>query len=297
MKFSVITPSFNQLDYLKRCVASVADQEDVSVEHIVIDGGSTDGTVEWLEGFVPQQPATSNYQLIFMSEADEGMYDALNKGFSRAFGELFAWLNCDEQYLPGTLQKVASFYATNPFVDILFGGMLMVDSEGEFLACRKAMPMRRYFLEASYLYNYSCAMFIRGSFWEKMGGFDTAYHNAGDEEWVRRALSSGGRTGRVAEYLSTFTYSDRNLSSSLQALEEHEQLKQKTSAVIRMLKLPLNILRLTEKFFRGGFSLRMPVAYKIYVAAQEGRKPFEEQHPSWGWPDAKKPYLLSHRLK
>jgi len=261
-----------------------------------MDGGSTDGTVEWLKQAV-ELFSTDTYHLTFVSEADEGMYDALNKGFDRASGDIFAWLNCDEQYLLGALQKVEAFLGESPSVDIFFGGMLMVDPEGEFLACRKAMPMRRNFLEASYLYNYSCSMFVRESLWEALEGFDVEYQNASDEEWVRRALSIGVKTATLNDYLSTFTYSDQNLSSVDRALEEHEALKHGGSAASRIFKLPFNLLRLMEKFFRGGHVQRAPITYEIYTKNNGDRMSFDVAKPTCCWPDEKKPYLLSHRLK
>jgi glycosyltransferase involved in cell wall biosynthesis len=382
MKFFIITPSFNQLDYLKRCVASVADQaapqaqrsdvgsqrsdvlisdlrslisgggSPIRVHHHVQDGGSSDGTVDWLRQYKldvergmlnvkddaspnnsttsnlstdsPQQPATSNYQLTFASEADEGMYDALNKGIAFALQErpvscqlpvddnftnnqqrttgncddpIVAWLNCDEQYLPGTLARVGKWFSENPAPDILFGGMLMVDPSGRLLACRKAMPMRRLFLEASYLYNYSCAMFVHGSFWKRLGGFDPAYRNAGDEELIHRAVSAGAKTAVLREYLSAFTYSEDNLSSTRVALEEHEALKQTGSAVIRWFKLPINLLRLAEKAARSGHVQKTPVFYEIYTDDRSQRYRFEVDQPSCKWPGASQPYLASHRLK
>jgi glycosyltransferase involved in cell wall biosynthesis len=99
MDISVVTPSFNMLSYLKRCVASVADQERVQAEHLVMDGGSRDGTVEWLK---------TQTSLLSEVRSDNGMYDAVNRGFRRARGQIVAHLNCDEQYLPGTLESVRS---------------------------------------------------------------------------------------------------------------------------------------------------------------------------------------------
>ena len=390
MNFSIITPSLNQLEYLKRCVASVADQVapkelrtadgsrssavgsqgaeapgqrtgsetaeealneipistcdnlngfnesgTLSVHHHIQDGGSTDGTVEFLQKFdaelreqqskvsadlSPLRPVSPlgrkrngrafrfgsrgsasavcpAYTFSYSSERDAGMYDALNKGLARADGDVVAWLNCDEQYLRGTLKKAEVFFRANPFVDILFGGMLMVDSQGKLLACRQAMPMRRYFLEASYLYNYSCAMFVRRSLWEQRGGFDTAYRNAGDEEWVRRAMVSGAKTATLKEYLSAFGYSAGNLSSAEGALEEHEALKRAGSAAGRIFKLPVNLLRLAEKAARGGQIQKTPVEYELYVEELKKRCKFEVAKPSSQWPDMKTPYLMSHRLK
>src|SRR3984893_17077250 len=114
---SVITPSLNMLSYLERCVASVADQEGVRAEHLVMDGGSRDGTVEWL---------ASRPNLTSEVRSDNGMYEAINRGFRRARGRILAHLNCDEQYLPGTLATVTRYFDTYPEVDVLFGDTLTV---------------------------------------------------------------------------------------------------------------------------------------------------------------------------
>src|SRR6266446_4518865 len=109
---SVVTPSLNMVGYLERCVASVADQEGVRAEHLVMDGGSRDGTVAWLAA----QPS-----LVSEIRRDNGMYDAVNRGFRRARGRIIAHLNCDEQYLPGTLATAIKYFDTHPNVDVLFG--------------------------------------------------------------------------------------------------------------------------------------------------------------------------------
>ena len=101
MRFSVVTPSFNQLDWLELCIASVADQRETgSVEHIVCDGGSA-GIEGFKERMLVRFPETKNYRLEFVVGPDAGMYDATNKGLRRANGEICSYLNCDEQLLPG----------------------------------------------------------------------------------------------------------------------------------------------------------------------------------------------------
>src|SRR6185503_18334195 len=95
MRVSVITPSYGNSEWLKLCIASVADQAGVEVEHIVQDAGSDDGTLAWL---------TNDPRVKAYVEKDEGMYDAINRGLRKATGDILAYLNCDEQYLPGALQ-------------------------------------------------------------------------------------------------------------------------------------------------------------------------------------------------
>jgi len=353
MQFTIITPSYNQVDHLRRCVASVRDQvgsqseqksevgsqrsevrELISVHHHVQDGVSTDGTRGFLLDVdcLKLDGRDKNYSFSFTSEADGGMYDAINKGVAFSLKKqvvesvllddrkketlgieqltdlgkhqlptsnfrddsVVAWLNCDEQYLPYTLEKVAAFFASNPKVDLLFGGMLVVDEAGELLACRKAMPMRKRFLEASYLYNYSCAMFFRESLWRKLGGFDTSFKNTGDEELIRRAVKLGARSAVLGEYLATFTYSDANLSSDPAAVEEHERLK---SRMGKLLRFAINLMRLGEKFIRGGHVERGSIDYKIYADSLEHRTRFLAENPLCAWPGEVKPYLTKHRLE
>ena len=97
---SIITPSFNQIEWLRLAVASVADQEGVEYEHIIQDGG-TDGIKE----IVQSEFGNLGKRLQVFVEKDAGMYDAVNRGLRRASGEICAYLNCDEQYLPGTLAR------------------------------------------------------------------------------------------------------------------------------------------------------------------------------------------------
>ena len=323
MNFSIVTPSMNQGAFLSRCLLSVVDQcsSNDSMYHHVQDAESIDTTQDQLERwfFETKAQKPEHYSFGYVSEPDEGMYDAINKGIkhclglgdcgleqadsrSEAFqtsnleGTIIAWLNCDEQYLPGTLGKVAEFFKEHPETDILFGGMLVVDENGELLSCRKAMPMRKTFLEASYLYNFSCAMFFRRSLWEKLGGFDTAYKNAGDEDLIRRALSAGTRTAVLDEYLSTFTYRTDNLSSDPKAADEHARLKGEDGLFVRSLKPLINLMRLAEKWMRGGHRQTGPIEYDIYFNGSEKRQHFVCENPTTRWPDHAYPYLLRHRL-
>src|SRR5580704_14991665 len=122
MQFSIITPSFRNSNWLKLCIASVADQ-GVEVEHIVQDAGSDDGTLDWL---------SKDSRVKAFVEKDAGMYDAVNRGLRRASGEILAYLNCDEQYLPGALAAVSDFFTARPNVDVVFGDFIATDSKGDY---------------------------------------------------------------------------------------------------------------------------------------------------------------------
>src|SRR5262249_10318369 len=113
MQFSIVTPSYRNSQWLKLCIASVADQEGVEVEHIVQDACSDDGTQDWL---------LHDRRVRAFVEKDHGMYDAVNRGFRRARGDILAYLNCDEQYLPGALRNVLAFFKRAPNVEVVLAG-------------------------------------------------------------------------------------------------------------------------------------------------------------------------------
>ena len=129
MRFTIVTPSFRNSRWLKLCIPSVADQ-DLEHEHLVQDAGSDDGTLDWLPG----DPRVTAF-----IEKDAGMYDAVNRGFRRGRGELLAYLNCDEQYLPGALRKVSAFFDRHPEVDVVLGDTLVVDPAGRYLCERRSL--------------------------------------------------------------------------------------------------------------------------------------------------------------
>jgi glycosyltransferase involved in cell wall biosynthesis len=140
MKISVITPSFNQGRYIERTIRSVLDQQgDFEIDHVVVDGGSTDNTVEILRRYEPR--------LRWVSEHDEGQSDALNKGFRMATGDVLAWLNSDDTYQPGALARVAEEYRKEPFA-WCFGNCAIIDEEDrpirEFITRYKVAQSRRY---------------------------------------------------------------------------------------------------------------------------------------------------------
>ena len=122
MKFSIITPSFNQGRFIADCIESVMNQacDGIEVEHIVIDAVSTDKTIDVLN-YYPH--------LNWTSEPDAGMSDGINKGFLKATGDWLMWLNCDDYLLPGALSKVADFIKQHPDVDVVHGDCAFIQED------------------------------------------------------------------------------------------------------------------------------------------------------------------------
>ena len=275
MRVSVITPCYNGGAFLPRCCASVADQGEALAEHIVVDGGSTDGTVEWLK---------RQQSLRWVSEKDRGMYDAINKGFRMAGGDIVAHLNCDEQYLPGTLAAVADVFARHPGVDIVFGDLVLVRPDGSPLAFRKAYPLRWPYVAASFLYVSTCTLFYRRRLIEEGFRLDPEYKTAGDADFVVRLLRAGYRTFHVKRFLSAFTMTGSNMGSSDAAAGEGSILYARAPGWVRRAAWLLRALRLLEKGLSGAYGHRGPVSYSIYTNDSPAcRKPFKAEFLSCRW--------------
>lgn len=272
---TVVTPSLNMLSYLKRCSASIRDQAGINIQHIVVDGGSDDGTIEWLE---------RNVNIVRIVGRDNGMYDAINKGFDRANGAVVAYLNCDEQYLPYTLRFVRDYFDGHPEVDILFGDTLLVRPDGHLISYRKGYQPRWCYIVSSYLYVLSCSMFLRRRIISSGVRFDNKLKNVGDGDLVLRLLRGGYRAVHVPRYLAAFTMTGRNMSGSQNARLEARRALRAAPLWVRLLRYPLNAVRLAEKFSSGAYFQTMPLEYSIFDSdeAQE-RKAFRVWRASFRW--------------
>jgi glycosyltransferase involved in cell wall biosynthesis len=274
VRFSVVTPSYRQSQWLKLCVASVADQ-GVEAEHIVQDACSDDGTLDWL---------LTNPQVKAYSEKDAGMYDAVNRGLRRASGEILSYLNCDEQYLPGTLLAVGAYFERHPEVELLFGNCLVVDSKGEFLCYRKIQKPSKHHVMVSHLPTFTCSTFFRRSVLDKHGlFFDSQWRDLGDADWVLRALDKGIRIGIMGEFLSVFTDTGANMNLSPNAQREKKRLAESAPKWARKLAMALVWRHRFNRLLRGAYRQK-PFDYAIYtLAGSNGRVVHHVEHPTFVW--------------
>jgi cellulose synthase/poly-beta-1,6-N-acetylglucosamine synthase-like glycosyltransferase len=193
---SIVTPSYNQVAFLPAALESVHCQDYPGLEHVVIDGGSSDGSVQVIEDYRDQL----HY---WVSEPDGGQYDAINRGFSRTTGEVMAWLNSDDMYLPGSLTLVGEIFARFPDVEWLTTQyQLTWDERG---SARLALHLRGMSSAAALQGQYlphgpwhavgviqQESTFWRRSAWERAGGrVDPDLHYAGDFDlWMRMAKAT-----------------------------------------------------------------------------------------------------------
>lgn len=275
MNLSIVTPSLNMLPFLKCCAASISDQQGVQAEHIVIDGASRDGTADWL---------AAQSGIGWLSEKDSGMYDAVNKGLRMARGELLAYLNCDEQYLPGTLAFVQEFFAKNPDTDILFGDFLVARPDGSFIAYRKSFAPKPLYIYASFLYTFTCTMFFRRRVIDDGFWFDPRLRVAGDAEWLLRVLNAGYAVRHLPRYLSVFIDSGANASRGKAALAAAR--REYCPGMPNWLwagRFLVNGMRLLEKVWRGNYR-QGALAYDMYaVSGPERRSHFSPRKTTFRW--------------
>ncbi len=271
MRISIVTPSFRRSAWLKLCIASVADQQ-VEVEHIVQDADSDDGTLDWL----PRDPRVR----VFV-EKDRGMYDGINRGLRRAEGDILAYLNCDEQYLPGALAAVAGFFEQHPPIDVLFGDVVMVNAQGQYLYHRKMQTPLKYHTWTCHLSTLSCAMFFRRRIVSDYGMlFDPRLRDVGDGEWMVRLLQRRVPMATLGQFTSTFTCTGANMSIGPNARRENRELFQSAPFWARQLR-PLFILQHRLRRWAGGMYSQAPFAYEIFTqASPDRRQRYEVSHPT-----------------
>jgi len=256
MRFSVITPSFRNSNWLKLCIASVADQ-GVEVEHIIQDAGSDDGTLAWL----PQDPRVKAFV-----EPDGGMYDAVNRGLRRAQGDILSYLNCDEQYLPDALAGVQQFFLENPGIDVLFADFVVVDGAGNYLFHRKVQTPRLHHTWVAHLATFTCATFFRRSvIFDRGLFFDARLKIAGDGEWMVRLLQQRVSMAVLRRFTSVFTFTGENLGGGAEARREAQALCDSAPVWARRLK-GLLVLHHRVRRLLGGIYFQKPFAYSLYTS-------------------------------
>ena len=287
MKFYIVTPTFNALSWLERCVRSVADQagEGVEVHHHVQDGGSTDGTPDWLATWQRSHQEVPGYTFTFVSGKDAGMYDAINLAWEKMPSDaaVTAHLNSDEQYLPGALKGVAAAFLAHAQAEIVLGTYVIVDADSRYICHRRPVRPSRW-RSQTVCEIITCSCFHRADAFRRHGiRFDTRYRALADLVFYRDIVNSSPvfcvQPGLVT---SSFTVTGDNLAWT-------EGSKREWDA--EMASLPWYVSRRHGIAYRCNNLLRRiadmtspaPGSYSIYMPGEATRTEMKINLPTAHW--------------
>lgn len=195
MMISIITPTYNSAPYLRETLKSIHDQSYKNFEHIVIDGHSKDDTCSIVAVFE---------NVLLVSEADSGQSDAINKGFRRLKGDIIAWQNADDTYLPGAFESVIKFFNDNPEVDLVYGYYQLIDSSSQWICDVYPMNWNEWMFKHGRFVPLQPTVFWRRRVFESIGLLDESLHYCMDVDYFARALNKGFKFARIPLVLGQF---------------------------------------------------------------------------------------------
>lgn len=245
---SVITPAFNQAEFIERTILSVLNQNYPKTEYIIIDGGSTDGTVDVIRKYESELA-------FWISEKDQGQTHAINKGLQRATGDLVAFQNSDDVYLPGAFWAVAQSYLQDPNADVFYGDFLHIDESDNVLDEQLLIPARLWIQVYLGPQIHNQAAFWKRSVHERVGFLDERYTFDMDYEFFSRLLAAGCRVRHINQYLGAFRHHGAAKTARLQEVSRREhaavarKYRENCPALLRMMPWPL--ARIAAKSFKG----------------------------------------------
>jgi glycosyltransferase involved in cell wall biosynthesis len=263
-QFSIVTPSLNQGRFLGEALESVRLQHHSDVEHLVLDGDSTDESVVLLRR-LDGKPKWEH--VCWRSELDCGQSDALNRGFGLASGEIIGWLNADDRYRPGCFDHVAKAFADNPDVDVVYGDFTVMNEEGVIQSVRREIGFNRFILlYHRFLYIPTPSTFFRRRVFGDGNLLNRDLHYAMDYDFFLRLANAGYRFRHIPHVIADFRLHPESKSCSMEHAqsEEKQRIMWSTAPISRRIRSPYlrriafaglqltaGMMRWSEKMMRG----------------------------------------------
>jgi glycosyltransferase involved in cell wall biosynthesis len=217
LSVGVVTPTLNGERYLEQTLRSIWSQRDIEIDHVIVDGGSTDRTLE----IASRYPSRA-----VVSTDDRGMYDAVNRGLAEVRGDVVGYINADDEIAAGGLRIITDAFAARPDVQWLCGRVAYIDGAGRVLG---SLSPVRLTLRSFAGIGWSCipqqTVWARRSFYERVGPFDTAYKNCGDYDWYARALRLSAPLV-MQQTLGRFRLHGSQLSHDVEAMNRESRMVQ-----------------------------------------------------------------------
>jgi glycosyltransferase involved in cell wall biosynthesis len=285
LKISIVTSSYNQGRYLEECLRSVKEQSYGNIEHIVMDGGSNDDSIDILQRYAAK-PGWEH--LHWISEPDQGQSDALNKGFQKAQGDVIGWLNSDDFYLENCFKNVADVFESNPRPDVVYGDYLWINEITGTYQVRREISFSAFVLlhNAVPYINSSGALFIARRVIDDGHLLNSDFHNSMDYEYYLRLYRRGYKFRHSPELLGALRLhkSCKSEAQRGRAFEELERARRENLKELGMLRsgksleLRLALLRLiasgrrwSEKALRGYYFTQYRPSWLKKVQAHPAR--------------------------
>ena len=179
MLISIVTPSYNQARYIEKTIQSVLSQDYPQLEYIIVDGGSSDGTVDIIKRY--------EHRLAWwVSEKDKGQTDAINKGFTQARGDILAWINSDDTYEPDAISAAVRYLQDHPEVGMVYGDCNFINENGQVIGRFHSAQTSYRLIRQGYVHIPQQTMFFRADMWKQVGPLDPSFYFAMDYDlWTR----------------------------------------------------------------------------------------------------------------
>ena len=206
---SIVTPTYNRGHFIEKTIRSIKNQNYPYIEHRVVDGLSRDNTVDILKKH------EGTYNLKWVSEKDHGCQNAINKGFKMLTGDIYCWLDSDDYYLPGTIEKVVTIFNNHPEVDVVFGDILYIDNNDKVIDYTKSAGYDFDRLLYMGMNLNPQSMFWRKSLHEKLGSLNEQFVRCADYDFFLRIGVVGAKFYHIREALACYRHHEGQLTGSI----------------------------------------------------------------------------------